>query len=216
MTECNQETFAFTAHFSRRVEAGFTAGQVSSDGGAPLLREVDCKINLLSRLADCFLDGRDPERVEHTVEQEMLSQRIYGLALGYEDLNDHEQLRRDPLLGLLSGKRKLQEELAGKSTLNRLELAGRTARYHKIAYSGEAIDRLLVDLYIESQRGAADRDRARHGRDRHPALRPSARAVLSWLLRQLLLLAIVHLRGRPVAVRAVAASHNPGCGCGLR
>ncbi len=149
MTECNQETFAFTAYFSRRVEAGFTAGQVSSDGGALLLRETERKINLLGRLAGCFMDGRDPERIEHRIE-EMLSQRIYGLALGYEDLNDHEQLRSDPLLGVLIGKRKLEEPLAGKSTLNRLELTGRTGRYHKIAYSAEAIDRLLVDLYIES------------------------------------------------------------------
>jgi hypothetical protein len=149
MTECNQETFAFTAHFSRRVEAGFTAGQVSSDGGALLLRETDRKINLFVRLAGCFTDGRDAERIEHTVEQ-MLSQRIYGLALGYEDLNDHEQLRRDPLLGLLSGRGDLDEPLAGKSTLNRLELIGRSARYHKIGYSPEAIDRLLVDLFIES------------------------------------------------------------------
>jgi len=81
----------------------------------------------------------------------MLSQRIYGLALGYEDLNDHEQLRTDPLLGLLSGKRKLEEPLAGKSTLNLLELVGRTGRYHKIGYSAKSIDRLLVDLYLESQ-----------------------------------------------------------------
>jgi hypothetical protein len=80
----------------------------------------------------------------------MLSQRIYGLALGYEDLNDHEQLRSDPLLGLLSGQRKLDEPLAGKSTLNRLELVGRTKRYHKIGYSAESIDGLLTDLYIES------------------------------------------------------------------
>ncbi|MFZ1120355.1 MAG: IS1380 family transposase [Candidatus Binataceae bacterium] len=149
MTECNQETFAFTAHFSRRVEAGFTAGQVSSDGGALLLRETDRKINLLGRLAGCFRDGRDQEQVEHKLS-EMLSQRIYGLALGYEDLNDHEQLRSDPLLGVLSGKRKLEAPLAGKSTLNRLELTGRSQRYHKIGYSAEAIDRLLVDLYIES------------------------------------------------------------------
>ena len=149
MTECNQEAFSFTAHFSRRVEAGFTAGQVSSDGGALLLRETDRQINLLGRLAGCFRDGRNQDLVEHELS-EMLSQRIYGLALGYEDLNDHEQLRSDPLLGLLSGKRKLEEPLAGKSTLNRLELMGRSERYHKIGYSAEAIDRLLVDLYIES------------------------------------------------------------------
>jgi hypothetical protein len=149
MTECNQETFAFTAHFSRRVEAGFTAGQVSSDGGALLLRETDRKIDLLGRLANCFTDGRRPLLVKHQLT-EMLSQRIYGLALGYEDLNDHEQLRSDPLLALLSGKRELDEPLAGKSTLNRLELTDRSARYHKIGYSPEAIDRLLVDLFIES------------------------------------------------------------------
>ncbi|EQD44994.1 transposase, partial [mine drainage metagenome] len=128
MTECNQETFAFTAHFSRRVEAGFTAGQVSSDGGALLLREVDRRINLLGRLGACFSDGRLPLRVKHQLP-EMLAQRIYGLALGYEDLNDHEQLRSDPLLGLLAGKRELDAPLAGKSTLNRLELVGRTGRY---------------------------------------------------------------------------------------
>ena len=149
MTECNQETFSFAAHFSRRVEAGFTAGWVSTDGGAPLLREVERRINLLARLADCFADGRSPLFIQHQVP-EMLAQRIYGLALGYEDLNDHEQLRADPVFGLLSGKRKLDEPLAGKSTLNRLELVGRTGRYHKISYSAEAIDRLLGDLYIES------------------------------------------------------------------
>jgi len=149
MTECKQKTFTFASHFSRRVEAGFTAGQVSSDGGALLLREVEGKINLLGRLAACFSDGRAPLLVKHQL-REMLSQRVYGLALGYEDLNDHEQLRNDPLLGLLSGKRNLDETLAGKSTLNRLELTGRSARYHKISYSAEAVDRLLADLFIES------------------------------------------------------------------
>src|SRR3954447_1096019 len=149
MTECNQETFAFTLHFSRRVEAGFTAGQVSSDGGALLLREVDRRIELSGRLAACFSDGRAQWGVEHPLA-EMLAQRIFGLALGYEDLNDHEQLRADPLLGLLAGKRELDQPLAGKSTLNRLELTGRSARYHKIGYSTEALDRLLRGLYIES------------------------------------------------------------------
>jgi hypothetical protein len=131
------------------VEAGFTAGQVSSDGGALLLRETNRRINLLSRLPGCFTGGRSPELIEHPLS-EMLSQRIYGLALGYEDLNDHQQLRSDPLLAVLSGKRELDEPLAGKSTLNRLELTGRSGRYHKIGYSAESIDRLLADLYIES------------------------------------------------------------------
>jgi Transposase DDE domain group 1 len=150
LTECTQETFSFAPHFSRRVEAGFMAGQVTSDGGALLLRQADRRINLLGRLADCFTDARNQELIEHTIA-EMLAQRIYGLALGYEDLNDHEQLRTDPLLGLLSGRRQLEEPLAGKSTLNRLELTGRSRRYHKIGYSAEAIDHLLCDLFIESQ-----------------------------------------------------------------
>jgi hypothetical protein len=149
MTECKQEAFTFAPHFSRRVEAGFTAGQVSSDGGSLLLREVDRKINLLGRLAACFSDGRRPLLVKHQLPQ-MLAQRLFGLALGYEDLNDHEQLRRDPLLAVLSGKRDLDEPLAGKSTLNRLELVGRTGRYHKIGYSAESLDRLLGELFLES------------------------------------------------------------------
>ena len=90
MTECNQETFAFTAHFSRRVEAGLSAGQVSSDGGALLLREVDREIDLLGGLSASFVDGRSPLLITHQLS-EMLVQRIFGLALGYEDLCDHEQ-----------------------------------------------------------------------------------------------------------------------------
>jgi hypothetical protein len=101
------------------VEAGFAAGQVSSDGGALLLRAVELKINLLGRLAGCFHDRRMPLLVKHQLPQ-MLAQRIYGLALGYEDLNDHQQLRSDPLLDVLSGKPELNKPLAGKRTLNRL------------------------------------------------------------------------------------------------
>jgi hypothetical protein len=153
MTECIQETFSFTAHFSQRVESGFIGGRVSSDGGALLLREADRKINLLGRLASCFTDKRAADRVEHPLAA-LLAQRIYGLALGYEDLNDHEQLRTDPLFAVLSGKRDVEAPLAGKSTLNRLELSGNTERYHKIGYSAEAIDRLLTELYIESHSAA--------------------------------------------------------------
>ena len=147
MSECSQVQFRFARHFSREVQAQFTADQVSSDGGVLLLREVDRRIDLLPRLRCCFEDGRKPEQVEHTVG-EMLAQRIYGLVLGYEDLNDYEQLRRDPLFGVLSGKRKLEQPLAGKSTLNRLELSGRTGRYHKISYSAEGIDQLLTELRV--------------------------------------------------------------------
>jgi Transposase DDE domain group 1 len=152
MTECTQKSFQFAAHFSRRVVAEFSAERLTTDGGVLLLRQVDRRIQLLSRLASCFLDQRDPLRVEHTVA-EMVAQRVYGLALGYEDLNDHEQLRHDPLLGLLAGKRDLAAALAGKSTLNRMELSGQdpaSSRYHKIGYVEEKIDGLLVDLFLEA------------------------------------------------------------------
>ncbi len=153
MTECTQSQFPFEAHFSRQVVAQFDGGQLSTEGGAPLLRQVDRRIGLLRRVVGCFTDGRDPERIEHPLE-EMLAQRIHGLALGYEDLNDHEELRHDPLLALLAGKRELTTPLAGKSTLNRMELAPvgspLTERYHRISYSGEALDALLVQIFLEA------------------------------------------------------------------
>ena len=102
MTECNQSSFGFEAFGRREIVARFDGGTISSDGGALLLRETDKRLNLLPRLAECFLDGRKQPLVEHSI-QEMLAQRIYGLALGYEDLNDHEQLRKDPLFGSAGG-----------------------------------------------------------------------------------------------------------------
>ena len=135
------------------MEAEFCSDRISSDGGSLLLREVDRKLKLLARAAACFTDRRSQAQVEHPVAQ-MLAQRVHGLALGYEDLNDHEQLRSDPVFALLSGKRDLGSPLAGKSTLNRLELSGRSERYHKISYSAEAFDKLLVDLYLESHKKA--------------------------------------------------------------
>ena len=156
LTECTQVAFEFAPHFSRRVEAEFCSDRISSDGGSLLLREVDRKIRLLRRAVACFTDGRAQAQVEHPVAQ-MLAQRVFGLALGYEDLNDHEQLRDDPVFALLAGKRDLASPLAGKSTLNRLELAGRSQRYHKIGYSPEAIDRLLVDLFLEAHAEAPKR-----------------------------------------------------------
>jgi hypothetical protein len=157
MTECTQNSFAFAPAFRREVVARFDAGPVSSDGGALLLREVAGKIDLLPRLAACFTDGRDAGRVEHTVEQ-LLSQRLYALALGYEDLNDHDRLRFDPLLALLTGKREPEEEpLASKSTLNRLELTRPSAeapahRYQKILFDPAAADQLLLQLFVEAHR----------------------------------------------------------------
>ncbi len=151
MTECTQSSFAFEAHFSREVVARFDGGTISSDGGALLLRETDRRLNLLPRLGQCFLDGRSPLLVKHSVQQ-LVSQRIYGLALGYEDLNDHEQLRQDPLMRVLAGKPDLKEErLAGKSTLNRLELSdGTPNRYKKITFWKDGLDELLVKVFVES------------------------------------------------------------------
>jgi hypothetical protein len=151
MTECTQSRFQFANHFAREVVAEFDGGTMTSDSGALLLRETDQRMKLLARFGQCFMDGRNPALVQHPVEQ-MLAQRIYGLALGYEDLNDHEQLRQDPLLKLLAGKADLNEPLAGKSTLNRMELGdGLPNRYKKITFWREAIDELLIDVLLEAQ-----------------------------------------------------------------
>jgi hypothetical protein len=131
------------------VEASFTGGRISSDGGALLLRQAERRIGLFKRLAASFTDKRRPDRVVHGLG-EMLAQRVFALALGYEDLNDHDELRDDPLMAVLSGKRALDQPLAGKSTLNRLELPGGDKRYHKIDYKPEKIDALLCDLFVES------------------------------------------------------------------
>jgi hypothetical protein len=157
MTECNQFRFECATHFRRQRVAEFSGGTITSDAGALLLRETDRKMNLLSRLAGCFLDGRNAALVKHEVGQ-MLAQRVYGLALGYEDLNDHEQLRCDPLMRLLAGKADPSTEaLAGKSTLNRMELGdGMPSRYKKITFWRDAIDDLLVDLFLEAHTSAPE------------------------------------------------------------
>jgi hypothetical protein len=157
MTECNQSIFEFAAHFSRQVVARFDGGTITTDSGGLLLRETDRRLNLLPRLAECFLDARNPIFVEHSVEQ-LVSQRIYGLALGYEDLNDHEQLRQDPLLRVLAGKADVEDSpLAGKSTLNRLELSdGTPSRYKKITFWKAGIDELLVKVFLESHASAPE------------------------------------------------------------
>jgi DDE family transposase len=150
MTECTQTSFGFEGCGKREMVARFDGGAISSDSGAFLLRQTDKRLNLLPRLTECFLDGRSQKRVEHSI-LEMLSQRIYGLALGYEDLNDHEQLRNDPVFGLLAGHTELEQPLAGKSTLNRLELgSGAPDRYKKITFWKEAMDELLVKIFLES------------------------------------------------------------------
>ena len=150
MTECTQSGFGFEACGSREIVARFDGGTISSDGGAFLLRQTDKRLNLLPRLAECFLDDRNQDLIEHSV-LEMISQRVYGLALGYEDLNDHEQLRTDPVFGILAGREELDEPLAGKSTLNRMELgAGTKDRYKKITFWKDGLDELLVKVFLES------------------------------------------------------------------
>src|ERR1700687_105519 len=156
MTECIQSGFGFKACGSREIVARFDGGTISSDGGALLLRQTDQRLHLLPRLAGGFSGGRHQEQVEHSV-LEMLSQRIYGLALGYEDINDHEQLRKDPVFGILGGRNELEEPLAGKSTLNRMELGNGTKdRYKKITFWKEAIDELLVKVFLESHEQAPE------------------------------------------------------------
>src|SRR5580693_9712781 len=142
-TECTQFVFGFHPQKRREIRAQFDGGAITSDGGGLLLREVEKRIGIVRQFAACLTDYRNPDLIEHRVE-ELVAQRVYGLALGYEDLNDHEELRNDPLLGMLAGRRDLDAPLAGKSTLNRLELTptGSPAaeRYNKITYSAEALD----------------------------------------------------------------------------
>ena len=157
MTDCNQSSFGFEACGKREIVARFDGGTISSDGGALLLRQTDQRLNLLPRLAECFLDSRDPERVKHSV-LEMLSQRIYGLALGYEDVNDHDQLRTDPVFGILADREDLEQPLAGKSTLNRMELGtGAKDRYKKITFWKDWMDELLVKTFLESYQTAPEK-----------------------------------------------------------
>jgi hypothetical protein len=152
MTECNQDRFGFASvGGSREMVAEFSGGTISSDGGGLLLQETDSKMNLLTRFSPCFVDLRNPDLLEHSVEQ-LIRQRVYALALGYEDLNDQDQLRQDPLLVVMSGKAEAGTELlAGKSTLNRLELGtGMPTRYKKITFWRDSVDELLVNVFLEA------------------------------------------------------------------
>jgi hypothetical protein len=151
-TECSQDSFAFGTVEGRVVVGAFDGGTITSDAGALLLGQTDKAIGLVSRLAQCFQDGRDPDATIHTLPA-LLGQRIFGIALGYQDLNDHDQLRHDPVLGVLAGtltaKRSTCAALAGKSTLNRLEHAAKVGAdpYHKITHDTAAIERLFVTLF---------------------------------------------------------------------
>jgi len=153
--QCNPDGFRFEDVCGRRVEAAFDGGVVTSDAGGLLLGLAYKALKLPGRLAACFKDGRAPELIEHSVET-LVRQRVMGLAMGYEDLNDHDRLRHDPVLALLAEKLEASRQdcqaVAGKSTLNRLELSGAEAtRYHKIGHDGAAIERLFVELFLESR-----------------------------------------------------------------
>ena len=167
-TQCKPAQLEFHGLGRREVVGRFDGGRITSDGGGLLLREADLRIGMLDRLAGCFRDHRNARSIEHDVRS-LVSQRVYGLALGYEDLNDHDELRADSLLALLVGKqdlvgaRRVRERdqgcpLAGSSTLNRLELGSADSassdRYKRIAADPQAMDRLLVDLFLESHESA--------------------------------------------------------------
>ena len=170
-TECTQTKFEFQGLARRKVEAKFDGGMITSDAGGLLLRELEQRFGIIERFADCFTDHRDQELIEHTT-QELVAQRIDGLALGYEDLVDHDDLRHDRLPATLVGKQdptggsRLHERdrgkpLAGKSTLNRLELtpenANASARYKKVVAREEDIERFFVDVFLSLKPEAPER-----------------------------------------------------------
>jgi Transposase DDE domain group 1 len=170
-TQCNSTYLDFPILGRREIVADFDGGHITSDGGALLLKKVEQLTGIIRQFAACFTDHRDPGLIEHTVE-ELVAQRVYALALGYEDLNDHDDLRRDPLLATVVGKldptgqtrqrrRDRGKALAGKSTLNRLELtpvgAGEDSRYKKITCNLHAVEELLVTLFLQAQDRPPDR-----------------------------------------------------------
>ena len=153
-TQCSADRFGFAPVERRAVVAGFDGGRITSDAGALLLGATDRAIQLVARFAGCFTDSRAPELIEHEVVT-LVGQRVFGIALGYEDLVDHDQLRHDPTMAVLAGKlsarRKDCAPLAGKSTLNRLERGGAAlTRYHRIGWDGARIEALFVDLFVEA------------------------------------------------------------------
>ena len=153
-TECSAEPSVFGRVEGRPVVAAFDGGALTSDAGGLLLGAADRSLDLVRRLSGCFRDARNPRFIEHSVAT-LIGQRVFGIALGYEDLNDHDELRHDPVMAVLAGKLKARREdcapAAGKSTLNRLELSREIAtRYHKISHDPVAIEALFVDLFLEA------------------------------------------------------------------
>jgi len=170
-TECIEHQFTFQGINRRRVEAKFDGGSITSDAGGLLLRETEKRVGVIEQFTQCFTDYRSPALIEHTVE-ELLSQRIYGIALGYEDLSDHDELRHDPLLAALAGKtdpmganrvheRDRGKALAGKSTLNRMELtpadADASNRYKKIVADEGKMERFFIEMFFQQHPEAPER-----------------------------------------------------------
>ena len=164
--DCKSRQIDFQGLKSRRVVGKFDAGRVSTDGGALLLRELDARTGIVNRFSACFADHRDPDRVEHGVEQ-LVRQRVFGLCLGYEDVSDHDSLRDDPVLATAVGQPDVLGEarrrpadrghaLAGKSTLNRLENAGKQVEqgdnYKKIIADDDALERFFIEEFIDAHR----------------------------------------------------------------
>src|SRR5512142_3553613 len=169
--QCNSSYLDFSVVGPRHVSADFDGGDITSDGGGLLLRKTEELTGIIRQFAACFTDHRKPELTEHSV-QDLIAQRVYALALGYEDLNDHDDLRHDPLLATVVGKddptgktrrrrRDRGKALAGKSTLNRLELtpvgADQDSRYKKITCHTHAVERLLVTLFLQDHRPPPER-----------------------------------------------------------
>jgi len=164
-TECNTNSVEFHPHFRRNVVGRFDGGTITSDAGGLLLREVEQRARIIRQFAACFADYRRPQLVEHSVE-ELVAQRVYGLALGYEDLNDHDELRNDPALAVLVGKKDPEgryrlrrrdrgKALAGKSTLNRLELGSpglvrSDESYKKIVIDPTQAERFFAEMFLQA------------------------------------------------------------------
>lgn len=169
-TECKHNVIEFQPHFERGVIGRFDGGTITSDGGALLLRETERETGIIQNFSECFFDYRDPNLIKHSIIS-LLSQRVFGIALGYEDLNDHDLLRNDPLLAVICGKadptgrdhvheQDIGNPLAGKSTLNRLELTPEKPdeheRYKKIAMDPEKVDNFFIRVFLESYAKAPD------------------------------------------------------------
>jgi hypothetical protein len=155
-TDCSANLFGFAPVEGREVVAAFDGGAITSDAGGLLLSATDRALDLMRRLTACFSDVRKQHLIEHEVVT-LIAQRVFAIALGYEDLNDHDKLRKDPVMAVLAGKlaarRQDCEPVAGKSTLNRLELSRpEPTRYHKISHDPAAIESLFVTLFLQAHK----------------------------------------------------------------